>query len=53
MLTPEGGSPGSQPGSVGDLNGGMALAGAISAALFRRERTGKGCVVDNSLYLTA
>jgi formyl-CoA transferase len=52
MLTPTGGEPSNQPGSVGDLNGAMALAGAVSGALFRRERTGQGCVVDNSLYLT-
>ncbi len=49
--TPEdGGRPPRQPGSVGDLNGGATLCGAIAAALFRRERTGKGCVVDHSLY---
>jgi crotonobetainyl-CoA:carnitine CoA-transferase CaiB-like acyl-CoA transferase len=40
-----------QPGSVGDLGGGATLAGAIAAALFRRERTGRGAIVDNSLYL--
>lgn len=45
-----GGEPPSQPGSVGDLMGGATLAGAISAALFRRERTGKGAIVDNALY---
>ncbi|MET0137745.1 MAG: CoA transferase, partial [Sphingobium sp.] len=32
-----GGEPPSQPGSVGDLCGGATLAGAISAALFKRE----------------
>ncbi|MCW2620562.1 MAG: CoA transferase [Frankiales bacterium] len=42
--------PPNQPGSVGDLNGGATLAGAISAALFRRERTGQGAVIDHSLY---
>jgi len=52
MLTPDGGEPTMQPGSVGDLSGAMALAGAIAAALFRRERTGAGAIVDNSLYLT-
>lgn len=40
-----------QPGSVGDLGGGATLAGAVAAALFRRERTGKGAIVDNALYL--
>jgi len=43
--------PPRQPGSIGDLTGGVTLAGAIAAALFRRERTGKGAVVDNALYM--
>lgn len=42
--------PPQQPGSVGDLSGGATLAGAIAAALFRRERCGKGALVDHSLY---
>jgi crotonobetainyl-CoA:carnitine CoA-transferase CaiB-like acyl-CoA transferase len=45
-----GGPPPLQPGSVGDLCGGATLAGAISAALFRRERTGQGAVIDHALY---
>lgn len=49
--TPESGPPPQQPGSVGDLTGGATLAGAIFAALFRRERTGQGAVVDHALYL--
>ena len=48
---PDGGPPPSQPGSVGDLTGGATLAGAIAAALFRRERTGRGAVVDHALYM--
>jgi crotonobetainyl-CoA:carnitine CoA-transferase CaiB-like acyl-CoA transferase len=47
----DGGPPPPQPGSVGDLTGGATLAGAIAAALFRRERTGRGAVVDHALYL--
>jgi crotonobetainyl-CoA:carnitine CoA-transferase CaiB-like acyl-CoA transferase len=43
--------PANQPGSVGDLCGGATLAGAIAAALFRRERTGKGAIVDHALYM--
>jgi crotonobetainyl-CoA:carnitine CoA-transferase CaiB-like acyl-CoA transferase len=43
--------PPNQPGSVGDLCGGATLAGAIAAALFRRERTGKGAIVDHALYM--
>jgi crotonobetainyl-CoA:carnitine CoA-transferase CaiB-like acyl-CoA transferase len=43
-----------QPGpALGDLTAGTALAGAIAAALFRRERTGRGAVVDVSLLSTA
>jgi formyl-CoA transferase len=52
MTPPGGGDPPFQPGSVGDLSGGLNMAGAIAAALFRRERTGKGAVVDTSLYGT-
>jgi formyl-CoA transferase len=51
-MTPPGGEPPSQPGSFGDLSGGLNLAGAVAAALFRRERTGRGAVVDISLYAT-
>lgn len=51
MTTMPGNPPVLQPGSVGDLCGGATLAGAIAAALFRRERTGKGAIVDNALYL--
>lgn len=46
-----GGEPPSQPGSVGDLTGGATLCGAICAALYRREKTGRGTVVDHALYL--
>jgi len=51
--TPQNGidPPPYQPGSVGDLCGGATMAGAIAAALFRRERTGQGAVIDHSLYL--
>lgn len=38
---------------MGDRTGGLALAGAISAALFRRERTGAGAEVNVSLLRTA
>lgn len=51
MTTAAGGEPPMQPGSIGDLGGGVMLAGAVAAALFRRERTGQGAVVDNALYL--
>ena len=51
QTTPGDTPPPLQPGSVGDLTGGATLAGAIAAALFRRERTGKGAVVDHALYM--
>lgn len=52
VQTPVNGDPPpQQPGSVGDLCGGATLAGAIAAALFRRERTGRGAIVDHALYM--
>jgi len=42
-------SPAFQPGSFGDITGGTALAGAVTAALLKRERTGVPPVVDVSL----
>ncbi len=36
--------------AFGDVQSGMNLAGGIAAALFQRERTGKGAVVDVSLF---
>jgi len=50
QMTPAGGEPPNQPGSFGDLSGGMALAGAVAAALYRRERDGHAPVVEVSLY---
>jgi crotonobetainyl-CoA:carnitine CoA-transferase CaiB-like acyl-CoA transferase len=50
QMTPDGGEPPNQPGSLGDLSGGLALAGAIAAALYRRERDGHAPVVEVSLY---
>lgn len=45
--------PISQRGAMGDRNGGMALAFGIASALLRRERTGRGGLVDVSLLATA
>jgi len=53
---PEGpdGWPQGQPSpAFGDVMGGLAIAGAVSAALVRRERTGEPSVVDVSLLATA
>ena len=53
-LTPPGAEyPVTQRPGFGDLAGGMTIAGAISAALFRRERDGVGSVVDISLLAVA
>ena len=48
------GWPGGQPTpAFGDVMGGLATAGAIAAALVKRERTGEAPVVDVSLLATA
>jgi crotonobetainyl-CoA:carnitine CoA-transferase CaiB-like acyl-CoA transferase len=52
QMTPGSGEPPNQPGSLGDLSGGMNLAGAIAAALFSRQRDGRAPVVEVSLYAT-
>ncbi|MDG2333300.1 MAG: CaiB/BaiF CoA-transferase family protein [Myxococcota bacterium] len=48
-LIQEGQPPPFQRGGMGDHNTGLAAAGAISAALFERERTGEGQLVATSL----
>ena len=48
------GYPANQPSAAfGDVMGGLATAGAIAAALLKRERTGETSVVDVSLLSTA
>ncbi|MCB0997160.1 MAG: CoA transferase [Acidimicrobiales bacterium] len=42
-----------QRGAVGDRYGGTQLAFGVAGALFRRERTGEGSVIDVSLIGTA
>ena len=50
----EGGlAPGQPTPAFGDVMGGLATAGAIAAALLKRERTGETSVVDVSLLATA
>ena len=49
MLTQPGVPPPFQRGGMGDHGTGLAAAGAISAALFQRERSGKGQLVSTSL----
>ena len=49
-----GGWPSGQPApAFGDVMGGLATAGAIAAALLKRERTGEASIVDVSLLATA
>ena len=48
-LTQTGGSPPFQRGGMGDHGAGMSLAAAISAALYSREKTGRGQLVSSSL----
>jgi crotonobetainyl-CoA:carnitine CoA-transferase CaiB-like acyl-CoA transferase len=49
----DGWPPGQPTPAFGDVMGGMATAGAIAAALVKRERTGEPSVVDVSLLATA
>ncbi len=49
LLMPAGGSLPFQRGGMGDHSTGVQFAGAISAALFSRERTGNGQLVSSSL----
>jgi crotonobetainyl-CoA:carnitine CoA-transferase CaiB-like acyl-CoA transferase len=44
--------PVTQPAAFYDLQGSNSIAGAVAMALFRRERTGEGAVVDVSLLAT-
>jgi crotonobetainyl-CoA:carnitine CoA-transferase CaiB-like acyl-CoA transferase len=49
----DGWPPGQVAPGFGDAMAGLATAGGIAAALVRRERTGRGAVVDCSLLATA
>ncbi len=49
LLTPPGHDPPFQRGGMGDHTVGMSAAAMISAALYHRERTGKGQLVTTSL----
>lgn len=50
LLTAPGQAPPFQRGGMGDHNTGLAAAGAVSAALFERTRSGKGQLVSTSLF---
>lgn len=53
LTPPERDYPIGQRGAMGDRNGAMALGFGIAGALLRRERTGRGGLVDVSLLATA
>jgi crotonobetainyl-CoA:carnitine CoA-transferase CaiB-like acyl-CoA transferase len=53
ILTPVDGPMIMQRGAMGDAPSGAMLAGGVAAALYQRERTGKGAVVDVALLNTA
>jgi crotonobetainyl-CoA:carnitine CoA-transferase CaiB-like acyl-CoA transferase len=51
LTSPDAAAPVVMPGpGFGDLTSGMNLAGGIAAALYRRERSGEGQVVEVSLF---
>ncbi|RYD45896.1 MAG: CoA transferase, partial [Sphingomonadales bacterium] len=53
LTTPDADTPARPRPALGDHASGMALFGAISAALFRRERTGRGMIAETSLLQNA
>ena len=53
VLTPPAGPLVNPRGAFGDAPSGAMLAGGVAAALFRRERTGRGVLVDVALLNTA
>ncbi|HEY3142764.1 MAG TPA: CoA transferase [Acidimicrobiales bacterium] len=54
VMPERGGWPPGQPSpAFGDVMGGLTMAGAIAAALLKRERTGETSIVDVSLLATA
>ncbi|MFQ5666645.1 MAG: CaiB/BaiF CoA transferase family protein [Candidatus Binatia bacterium] len=53
MLSEPGKPPIMQRAAFGDTIGATFIAGGIAGALYRREKTGQGCVVDVSLLGTA
>jgi crotonobetainyl-CoA:carnitine CoA-transferase CaiB-like acyl-CoA transferase len=50
LLTAPDQAPPFQRGGMGDHNTGLAAAGAVSAALFERTKSGKGQLVSTSLF---
>lgn len=50
LLTTPGESPPFQRGGMGDHNTGLAAAGAVSAALFERTKSGQGQLISTSLF---
>lgn len=52
LTPPDSDEPVTQPAAFFDLQGSNAIAGAVAMALFRRERTGSGAVIDVSLLNT-
>jgi formyl-CoA transferase len=52
LTAPGADDPAMQPAAFYDLQGSSYIAGAVAMALFKRERTGEGSVVDVSLLNT-
>jgi crotonobetainyl-CoA:carnitine CoA-transferase CaiB-like acyl-CoA transferase len=52
LTAPDASDPVMQPAAFFDLQGSNSIAGAVAMALFRRERTGQGALIDVSLLNT-
>ncbi|KUH70782.1 formyl-CoA transferase [Mycolicibacterium novocastrense] len=52
LTAPGATDPAAQPAAFFDLQGSSAIAGAVAMALFRRERSGEGALIDVSLLNT-
>lgn len=53
LRPPDSDEPAGMRPAIGDVMGGLSLAGGIAAALFHREKTGEATIVDTSLLATA
>jgi crotonobetainyl-CoA:carnitine CoA-transferase CaiB-like acyl-CoA transferase len=53
LTPPDADDPIPPPGGIGDCVGGLTMAGAVAAALYKRERSGRAPTIDVSLLASA